>query len=139
MRFAIAAALILFLVLTVQGFAQQRGGARGSGDTAAPYQPPATVEVVRDIVYASYGNRDLLLDLYLPAERGAEPISGIVVIRGGGWRQGRVRAHRRLPGDQRSIVVWPVAHSVTERVLLGLHSSCWHRGPWETSQTDQSD
>ena len=87
-RFAIAAALILFLVLTEQGFAQQRGGARGSGGTAASYQPPDTVQVVRDIVYATYGNRDLLLDLYLPSERGAEPIPGIVVIRGGGWQQG---------------------------------------------------
>ncbi|MHC5028565.1 MAG: alpha/beta hydrolase fold domain-containing protein [Planctomycetota bacterium] len=52
------------------------------------YEPTDEVIVVRDVVYATYEGRDLLLDLYLPAERGAAPIPGIVVIRGGGWRVG---------------------------------------------------
>ncbi len=38
------------------------------------------------------------------------------------------------PGDQRPIVVWPVAYSVPERVLIRRHSSCWHPGPSETSR-----
>ena len=65
--------------------AQQRGAANPD---RVRYQPADDVRVERDIVYASYGDRDLQLDLYLPAERGAEPIPAIVVIRGGGWRQG---------------------------------------------------
>jgi acetyl esterase/lipase len=49
---------------------------------------PDTVEVKRDIVYAEYGAKKLLLDLYLPKSKTAGPIPGIVVIRGGGWRAG---------------------------------------------------
>ncbi len=49
---------------------------------------PADVEVTRDIIYASYGDRSLLLDLYQPAEREAGLLPAIVVIRGGGWRSG---------------------------------------------------
>jgi acetyl esterase/lipase len=51
----------------------------------------STVRVVRDITYARYGNREMKLDLYLPAapqgaQRGAIPV--IIVIRGNGWRSG---------------------------------------------------
>jgi len=49
---------------------------------------PSNVTVERDLVYASYGKRDLRLDLYLPATRGDEPLPAIVVIRGGGWLEG---------------------------------------------------
>ena len=52
------------------------------------YAPSADVEVRSDIVYARYGDRELRLDLYLPAQRGPEPIPGIVAVRGGGWRVG---------------------------------------------------
>ncbi len=38
------------------------------------------------------------------------------------------------PGDQRPIVVWPVAYSVPEGVLIRRHSSCWHLSPSETSR-----
>ncbi len=46
------------------------------------------VTVQRDLVYASYGSRELLLDLYLPSEREDVPLPTIVVVRGGGWNQG---------------------------------------------------
>lgn len=46
------------------------------------------VIVQRDLVYASYERRELLLDLYLPAERTDSRLATIVVVRGGGWRQG---------------------------------------------------
>ncbi|MEE2777510.1 MAG: alpha/beta hydrolase [Acidobacteriota bacterium] len=52
------------------------------------YVPGGDVEVGSDIVYARYGERELRLDLYLPTDRGARPIPGIVVVRGGGWRIG---------------------------------------------------
>ena len=54
--------------------------------------------MVRDITYAAYGDRELLLDLYLPAKRGEEPVPGIVVIRGGGWRRGDKDGFAHLAG-----------------------------------------
>jgi pectinesterase len=56
-----------------------------------PLVLPANVSVTPDIVYATYGNRQLHLDLYLPKPKPAGEIPGIVVIRGGGWRVGDKR------------------------------------------------
>ena len=41
---------------------------------------------------------------------------------------------QETPGDQRPIVVWPVAYSLPERVLIRRHSLCWHPRPLETSR-----
>lgn len=49
---------------------------------------PDSVKVERDIVYAQYGERKVLLDLYLPKKPASEKIPCIVVIHGGGWRSG---------------------------------------------------
>ena len=49
---------------------------------------PDNVERTADIVYATYGDKQLHLDLYMPKPKPAGAIPGIVVIRGGGWRQG---------------------------------------------------
>ena len=49
---------------------------------------PASVTVVRDIVYAKYGEREVQLDLYLPKEPARKPMPCVVVIHGGGWRSG---------------------------------------------------
>jgi arylsulfatase A len=45
-----------------------------------------SAQVVRDLPYARYGERELLLDLYLPAEPASGSIPAVVVIRGGGFR-----------------------------------------------------
>ena len=44
------------------------------------------ITVTRDIVYARNGGAPMRLDLYRPS--GKKMVSGIVVVRGGGWRQG---------------------------------------------------
>jgi arylsulfatase A len=49
-------------------------------------QTTSDVQVTPDVVYAAYGARQLKLDIYRPPS--AKPLPGIVVIRGGGWRQG---------------------------------------------------
>jgi acetyl esterase/lipase len=49
-------------------------------------QTPDNVQVTPDIVYATYGARQLKLDIYRPLS--SKPLPGIVVIRGGGWRVG---------------------------------------------------
>ena len=54
---------------------------------------PDTVRVERDIVYATYGDREVMLDLYLPKEPTSDKIPCIVVIHGGGWRSGDKTRH----------------------------------------------
>src|SRR5260370_13179497 len=48
------------------------------------YRPSARVRVIPDLAYAKYGNRTLLLDLYLPSQPG-QGRPGVIVVRGGGW------------------------------------------------------
>lgn len=50
-------------------------------------QAPPGVKVVKDLVYAKPGGKELLLDLYLP-ERGARPLPVVAWIYGGAWRAG---------------------------------------------------
>ncbi|MBI4446174.1 MAG: alpha/beta hydrolase [Acidobacteria bacterium] len=63
-----------FLILTTWAFL--------SGTQVGYSIPPG--EKFQDIVYAQAGDRDLLLDLYLPTE-GKPPFPTIVWIHGGGW------------------------------------------------------
>lgn len=74
------AMIIVFSLWSIPLCAQQQE--RISSDV------PPGVEVARDIPYARYGDRTLLLDLYRPSSRGSNPLPTIVVIRGGGWRSG---------------------------------------------------
>jgi arylsulfatase A len=48
------------------------------------YRPSARVRVIPDLTYAKYGDRTLLLDLYLPPQPG-KVRPGVIVVRGGGW------------------------------------------------------
>jgi acetyl esterase/lipase len=56
--------------------------------TRVVYQPSDQVKVISDIVYAQSKTRALKLDLYLPQNKPRHAIPGIIVIRGGAWRQG---------------------------------------------------
>ena len=49
---------------------------------------PTGVIVQRDLVYASYEDRQLLLDLYRPSHTETPRLPVVLVIRGGGWRMG---------------------------------------------------
>jgi pectinesterase len=49
-------------------------------------QTADNIQITPDIVYATYGTRQLKLDVYRP--QASKPLPGIIVIRGGGWRQG---------------------------------------------------
>jgi acetyl esterase/lipase len=48
---------------------------------------PSGVDVLRDLNYARYDERELRLDLYTPASGQTAPFV-VVVVRGGGWRSG---------------------------------------------------
>ena len=49
---------------------------------------PDGVEVLTDIAYVNYQDRELLLDIYRPSNSGDEKLPTIIVIRGGGWTKG---------------------------------------------------
>ena len=55
---------------------------------APGFKLPDSVKVVRDIVYATYGDRKVTLDLYLPKGPPSGKIPCIITIHGGGWRNG---------------------------------------------------
>ncbi len=59
-----------------------------TGERAAPGQTPDGVDVVRDVVYATVGKRNLHMDLVRPAARPDEPMPVLVYIHGGAWREG---------------------------------------------------
>jgi len=52
------------------------------------YTPSPHVRVIPALPFANYGDRILLLDLYLPAHPSRQRIPGAIVIRGGGWLVG---------------------------------------------------
>ena len=53
--------------------------------------PAAGVRIIRDLVYATHGDRALCADLFLPAI-GGEPPPVVIWLHGGGWRFGSRRA-----------------------------------------------
>ena len=77
---------------------QQNNAADSSNQARQAFPPPANLRIVRDLIYASYGERQLRLDLYLPPQKSNRPIPGIVVVRGGGWRQGDKEAFAFIAG-----------------------------------------
>jgi len=58
---------------------------------------PGPAQAERDIVYATVGGRDLLLDLYRP-EKAAKPLPVILWVHGGGWRKGSKNSINRVGG-----------------------------------------
>ena len=81
--------VVCALLFCPKAVAIQQNNAGDSGNQARQaFPPPANLRIVRDLIYARYGERQLRLDLYLPPQKSKRPIPGIVVVRGGGWRQG---------------------------------------------------
>jgi len=52
------------------------------------FKVPDSVTVARDIVYATYGDRKIMLDMYLPKNPPKGRIPCIMTVHGGGWRNG---------------------------------------------------
>lgn len=55
--------------------------------TKLPEELVASLESLPGLPYATYGQREMLLDLYRPKER-SEPLPAIICIHGGGWFKG---------------------------------------------------
>lgn len=49
---------------------------------------PEGVNVKMNLVYTSYGDRRLHLDLFSPAKKSKKPYPTVILIHGGGWRSG---------------------------------------------------
>lgn len=62
--------------------------AEGVPAPAAPRPTPPGVRAERNIVYATVGDRELRLDLYLPEKSPKKPLPLVVWIHGGAWRAG---------------------------------------------------
>ena len=77
--------LVLFVTLGLQAQAQRE---------QPPFQPPAAVEMKADVVYASYGPRQMHLDMYLPKDSNG-PFPAVVWVHGGGWQGGDKTRFRR--------------------------------------------
>jgi gluconolactonase len=60
---------------------------RSPNDTRPSNVLPATVAAHWDVVYAQYGDRKLLADIFVPKDKPG-PLPTIVVVHGGGWLNG---------------------------------------------------
>jgi acetyl esterase/lipase len=52
------------------------------------FKVPNSVTVQRDVVYATYGDRKVTLDIYLPKNPPTGKLPCIITVHGGGWRNG---------------------------------------------------
>ncbi len=113
-------------------------GSHAEEKPAGPPALPDTVTEHQDLVYATYGEREITLDLYTPKAEGPHP--GILLVHGGGWtggtRQGfrataillaergyavanidyRLATEEKFPGavnDLKAAVRWMRAHAAT--------------------------
>src|SRR5215510_621023 len=77
---------------------RQNNAGESSNLASKAFPPPANLRIVRDLIYARYGERQLRLDLYLPPQKSERPIPGIVFVRGCGWHQGDKEAFAFIAG-----------------------------------------
>ncbi len=79
---------------------------------------PADVKVVKDITYATVGDRKLPLDLYLPANAD-KPLPLVIWIHGGGWRGGtKENPGRALPLLERGYAVASVEYRLSGEAIF---------------------
>ena len=91
-------ALALLACVVARPSAQQPP--RGLEAARNAFPVPTTVQIVRDIVYAEYGERRLKLDVYLPQEsRQVGGAPGLLVVRGGSWRSGDKEDYGYIAGQ----------------------------------------
>jgi acetyl esterase/lipase len=70
---------------------------RSAPRSGKPPAAPANLDILADLPYANNENPRQTLDLFLPKDRGDQPLPLLVFIHGGGWRNGsKDGAARRL-------------------------------------------
>lgn len=92
MRKLTLAIVLLFIVSPTlaqnQTPAQRKAANAKLRGPSAKFPTPNSVHVISDLVYATYGDRQVTLDLYLPKKSSNQPIPCIMTIHGGGWTAG---------------------------------------------------
>jgi acetyl esterase/lipase len=83
---ALACALFCAVAVAQQEKSKEKKKAKGAAAKKAAFKLPDSVKLLPDLCYAQYGDRKVLLDLYLPKTPAKPAIPCIVVIHGGGWR-----------------------------------------------------
>tara|TARA_B100001250_G_C19790240_1_gene786127 strand:+ start:242 stop:1255 length:1014 start_codon:yes stop_codon:yes gene_type:complete len=99
---------LLILLIAVEGFAQNRNAFRNPDINIPPAsdRPDGVIEVdavfdgysvnyLKDVVYASYGERDVVINLLLPSIESAESFPLIMFVQGSAWLPQNV--YRSLP------------------------------------------
>ncbi len=89
---------ILTLALSAPVFSQQNKKAPHPGGPPTSISPEVEgrLEEYKNVVYATYGDRELELDWYRPKNAKGKKLPAIVCIHGGGWWQGNRQNHARL-------------------------------------------
>ena len=82
------AAACLILASGLVSAQQKTKKTPGRKRSASVFKVPDSVTVARDIVYATYGDRKVMLDMYLPKNPPKGKIPCIITVHGGGWRSG---------------------------------------------------
>jgi len=81
------------LLLTGAGFSQSKGP--GGSRTEISAETMAMLEAHEGLVYATYGGREMKLDLYRPKNTEGD-LPAVVCIHGGGWWQGTRANHAHV-------------------------------------------
>jgi len=107
-RFSSASILLLALGMSNIWGATSSTTQKTLQQSFVKYHKSLKVRMVPKLVFATYGRRRLVLDLYLPISNGQNR-PGVVVIRGGGW----------MVGDRKRF-----AHIASGLAELGVASAC---------------
>ena len=99
-----------------------------SGDKSLSTALPKGVRAELNVVYAQYGDRKLLADIFAPANQGQGPLPALVVVHGGGWVKGDKTKFRasslalaraamsRLPSN----IGWPATRNFPPRSRIAM-------------------
>lgn len=79
---------------------------------------PENVEVMRDIVYATIGERDLHMDIVRPRELPPAPLPVLVYIHGGAWREGSYHTDLLYPFAQKGYLTASVEYRFTQEAIF---------------------
>lgn len=74
---------------------------------------PADVEVIRDVVVGSGGERPLRADVYFPKTRPADALPAVIFIHGGAWRKGSYQSRRGIPLAQHGYVAVTIEYRLS--------------------------
>jgi acetyl esterase/lipase len=116
MKAMMAPTTLLCLLAFGSGLLAQPQPGQKPGAPPAP-RIPAGVSVQRNLVYARVGEKDLLLDLYLP-QRAPGPLPLILWVHGGAWRSGNKENSPAIRQAGRGYAVASINYRLSQEALF---------------------